>query len=290
MSICAIVVAFHPDPAPLARLCSTLLAAGAQVVVVDNSEPGRGARALPAGCRLHALGANMGIAHAQNVGIAAARALQAQLVLFLDQDSSIGADFVQRMADGVDPAEAAVYGPVCIDAARGFEYPSYRLSRLGLPRPVLATGQDAQYEVDLIISSGSLATAAALEQGGGLDESFFIDYVDLEWCLRLRARGIPIRIKRNVTMTHSVGMRSVRLGPITTFIHSPARTYYKMRNPFLLLRKRDVARLYALREIASALLHHSLQLLMLGERARYAGPVLAGLRDGVRGTDGARRG
>lgn len=290
MSICAIVVAFHPDPATLARLCSTLLAGGAQVAVVDNSEPGRGASALPAGCHLHALGANMGIAHAQNVGIATARALQATLVLFLDQDSSIGADFVQRMADGVDPAEAAVYGPVCIDAARGFEYPSYRLSRLGLPRPVLAAGQDAQYEVDLIISSGSLATAAALEQGGGLDESFFIDYVDLEWCLRLRARGIPIRIKRNVTMTHSVGMRSVRLGPITTFIHSPARTYYKMRNPFLLLRKRDVARLYALREIASALLHHGLQLLMLGERARYAGPVLAGLLDGVRGTDGARRG
>jgi rhamnosyltransferase len=288
MNSAAIIVTYNPDLAALVRLCHAL-AGSAQVIVVDNSEPAQvRAPELPPGCRVLALGHNAGIAHAQNVGINAARAGGAGLIFFFDQDSTIDASYVLRMAQGVDPQVAAVYGPVCIDAARGFEYPAYRLGRFGLPGGVSWAGPPRLYPVDLIISSGSLATAAALDKAGLMDEDFFIDYVDLEWCLRCRSRAIPIFMNQNVTMTHSVGMRSVKLGPITTFIHSPLRTYYKMRNPFLLLRKKDVGLPYAAREIASALLHHLLQLLMLGERRKYAGPIAAGLRDGLLGSAGKR--
>jgi rhamnosyltransferase len=290
MNIAAIIVTFNPDLGALRRLCLILAASGAQPIVVDNSETVALVPSdLPVGCQLLALGHNAGIAHAQNAGVADAAKLGAELILFFDQDSVIDVSYVPSMVAGVDPRVAAVYGPVSVDAARGFEYPSYRLNRLGLPAAVLSGNEAAVYPVDLIISSGSLVTAVTFPLAGLMDEDFFIDYVDLEWCLRCRARGIPIYVNQNVTMTHSVGMRSVRLGPITTFIHSPVRTYYKMRNPFLLLRKKEVRRLYALKEILSALAHHLVQLAMLAERRTYAGPIVAGLRDGLWGSTGKRR-
>jgi rhamnosyltransferase len=133
-----------------------------------------------------------------------------------------------------------------------------------------------------------LVTATTFDVAGLMDEDFFIDYVDLEWCLRCKAHAIPIYVKPDVMMTHSVGMRSVRLGPITTFIHSPARTYYKVRNPFLLLRKPSVRLPYALKEIASVVVHHTIQLIFFGQRRQYARAVLSGLRDGVLGRVGKR--
>lgn len=289
MKISSIIVTYNADLQALRRTCRTLLQSGSQVIVVDNSETTQfGEDDLPDGCKLLALCENTGIAHAQNVGIAAARSHQADLIFFFDQDSAIDTCYVPAMAEGVDPAAPMVVGPVCIDAARGFEYPTYRVNRLGLPKAVLSEGQAATYPVDLIISSGSLVTAVTFDLAGLMDEDFFIDYVDLEWCLRCRSRGVPIVVKRNVTMMHSVGMKSVKLGPITTFIHSPVRTYYKMRNPFLLLRKKEVGLAYGMKEIASALLHHFIQLAMLGRRREYAGPVAAGLCDGLRGSTGRR--
>lgn len=289
MMIAAIIVTFNPDVSALLRLCHTLAASGAQPIIVDNSESATlTTDDLPSRCTLLALGHNTGIAHAQNAGVRAAVRLGAELILFFDQDSVIDASYVPTMVTGVDPGAAAVYGPVSIDAARGFEYPSYRLNRVGLPAAVLSATESRIYPVDLIISSGSLVSAVTFALAGLMDEDFFIDYVDLEWCLRCRARGIPIYVNQNVTMTHSVGIRSVKLGPLTTFIHSPARTYYKMRNPFLLLRKKEVRRFYAVKEIISALAHHAVQLVMLAERRTYAGPIAAGLRDGLCGRTGER--
>lgn len=289
MNISSIIVTFNPALPALVRICRTLQQSGSQVIVVDNSETRQFcADDLPGDCKLLALCENTGIAHAQNVGIEAAREGLADLLFFFDQDSQIDASYVTKMVDKVDSGSPAVYGPVCIDAARGFEYPAYRVDRIGLPQPVLSAGQQPAYPVDLIISSGSLVTAVTFDVAGLMDEDFFIDYVDLEWCLRCRSRGVPIMVNRDVTMTHSVGMRSVKLGPITTFIHSPVRTYYKMRNPFLLLRKKEVGLVYAVKEVASAIVHHLIQLVLIERRRDYANPIAAGLRDGVRGRTGRR--
>lgn len=289
MLIAAIIVTFNPDVNLLSRLCHSLVTSGAKPIILDNSETATlRADDLSSGCTLIALGHNTGIAYAQNVGVRAATCMGAQLILFFDQDSVIDASYVSTMAAGVDPSTAAVYGPVSIDAAHGFEYPSYRLNRFGLPAAVFSEAESRIYPVDLIISSGSLVSAVTFALAGLMDEDFFIDYVDLEWCLRCRAHGIPIYVNQNVVMKHSVGLRSIKLGPVTTFIHSPARTYYKMRNPFLLLRKKEIRCFYAVKEIISALAHHLVQLVIMAERRTYIDPITAGLLDGLCGRTGKR--
>lgn len=287
MNTAAVVVAYHPDAKALARLCAGLRADGADVVVVDNTP---GAEQAPAveGTQTIRLGRNAGIAHAQNRGIAAARARGAQAIAFFDQDSEPPPGLVPALAGALRAGEPGVAGPVCYDAAGGFEYPSFRLGRAGLPHAQPGRGAAQPFRVDLMISSGSVATVETFDQAGGMDEAFFIDFVDYEWCLRCRARGIPVCVIPAVEMPHRIGERAVRRGEHTVFVHGAARSYYRVRNPFLLLRRPHVPKALALKEIAAALVHHLLALPHAGERGAHLRAGLAGLWHGLRGVTGMR--
>ncbi|MCV5831057.1 hypothetical protein OFN28_30780, partial [Escherichia coli] len=45
-------------------------------------------------------------------------------------------------------------------------------------------------DVDHLIASGSLIPVDVFEKIGGMDDSLFIDYVDVEWSLRARYQGL----------------------------------------------------------------------------------------------------
>lgn len=290
MNTWAIVVAYHPQPARLQRLVGVLTADGVPVVVVDNTPDGeRPGLPLPVGARWLVLGRNTGIAHAQNVGIAQARAHGAEAIAFFDQDSEPDTGFVAAMAATLAPGRPGVSVPAAFDRARGFEYPSYRLNRWGFARPVFARHRGgAPQPVDLAISSGSVATVATFDVAGTMDEDFFIDFVDLEWCLRCRRCGVPVDLVPDVRMQHSIGQESVDVGPLTVFVHSSARSYYRVRNAFLLLRRPHVPRAWALREIAAALVHHLVLLPRVPSRSEHLRVWVAGIADGLRGVTGAR--
>lgn len=289
MKICAVIVAYQPDVPALAALARTLApATEAGIVVIDNTPPPRSAwqKLLDPAVEVVALGENTGIAHAQNVGIRRALARGADAVAFFDQDSTIDAALLPTLAAALDSGTPCVVGPRCVDAVQGFEYPAYRLSRWGYPRKVHTAGRARPFPVDLLISSGSIATTATFGTVGLMDEALFIDFVDLEWCLRCRARGVPLAVVPAVTMVHSIGSRSANIGPLKTFVHSPARNYYKLRNAFLMWRRPHVPRLYAGKVIVAALVHSVLQLSMATDRGARLRANWAGLCDGLRGIDG----
>ena len=80
-----------------------------------------------------------------------------------------------------------------------------------------------RYPVDMVISSGTVATREVFDIAGNFDEGLFIDHVDAEWCIRCRARQIPIYVIPTAVMRHSIGSRYVKLGPLTIQVHSPTR-------------------------------------------------------------------
>lgn len=289
MKTWAVIVAYHPRPAQLQHLAGVLSADGVPVVVVDNTPAGeRREFALPEGASWLALGRNTGIAYAQNAGIAHARAHGAEAIAFFDQDSEPCAGLVATLAATLDPGRPGVAAPTVLDRARGFEYPSFRLNRWRWPRAIFAPPSDGPQLVDLAISSGSVATTATFDVVGAMDEDFFIDYVDLEWCLRCRARGVPIHLVPGVRIQHSIGMESVDVGPLTVFVHGSARSYYRLRNAFLLLRRSHVPLVWALHEIAAALVHHLLVLPRVPSRGEHLRVLRAGIADGLRGITGPR--
>lgn len=289
LNVHAVIVVFHPDKARVHALCSSLASAGAAAVVVDNTEQGYlKPEDLPQGSSLVALGSNTGIAHAQNVGIAQGRQDGAQVIVLFDQDSMPGADFLRELLAPLRVGIPAVVGPRCMDEASGHELPSTRVGRFGLPQPVYAAGAGAAVPVDVIIASGTAATVEAFDVAGMMDEGFFIDYVDTEWCLRCRSRGVPVSVVPTAVMAHTLGSRSVRVGPLTVLVHGPLRCYYQIRNSLLLFRRGHVPRLFALREVCSVIFGRILLLFFVSNRWAYVRAYLSGIRDGLRGASGKR--
>jgi rhamnosyltransferase len=264
---------------------------GAKVILVDNTEaPYLDGGKLPDGCTLITLGYNSGIAHAQNVGVAAALSAGATVVVFFDQDSRIGPGFLGCLVGNITVGIPEIVSPLCVDDVTGARLPSLRLSRYGLSIPVHQAGSSSRYPVDIVISSGTVATREVFELAGGFDEDFFIDFVDAEWCLRCRARQIPIYAVPSAVMRHSIGTRSFRFGPLTILVHGPARCYYQIRNSFLLLRKRHVPLIFSFKQIASVLLSRMVLLSQVEDQRAYIKAYLSALRDGLKGVTGVRPG
>jgi rhamnosyltransferase len=286
MKLHAIIVTYFPRADHLERLVRALEKSHVQVIQVDNT-PGPGAQPVD-GCRFVPMGDNLGIAAAQNRGVELAMADGAQVILFFDQDSTISAGFVERLIARLDVTRPGVVGPVFHDEAQGFECPCYVLNRWGYPNKMLSMARTEPYDVDVRISSGSAVTAATFPVVGPMDESLFLDYVDVEWCLRARARGVPIQIDPAASMKHSIGETAVQVGPLKVFIDGPTRTYYRVRNALLLLRKREVPIVFALKEIASEIVHHTIQLVIAQQRLARFRATLCGVWHGLAGISGRR--
>jgi len=288
VKICCVIVCYRPDVARLLPLCETLAADGPSVVVVDNTEqPYLVEAQLPRGCELITLGRNSGIAHAQNVGTAAATAAGADVIAFLDQDSLVDQGFLPALVSPLHVGTPDIVSPLYRDDASKAELPAVRVNRYGITRAVRRGAAPGPYSVDIVISSGTAATKEVFALAGTFDEGLFIDFVDTEWCLRCRSKQISIRVVPSAVMHHRIGSRSISLGVMTIFVHSPIRCYYQVRNCFHLFRKQHIPFLFALRETASVFLSRTLLLLFVQDRPAYVKAYLRALRDGARGVTGA---
>jgi rhamnosyltransferase len=286
---CCIIVCYRPDVAQLAGLCNHVLGDNAKVILVDNSEvPYLDGENVPDRCSLITLGYNSGIAHAQNVGVAAALAAGATVLVFFDQDSKIGPGFLNRLVSAIAVGTPEIVAPLYVDDVTDIALPSVRVGRYGLPIPVHQVDSSGRYPVDMVISSGTVATREVFDLAGTFDEGLFIDFVDAEWCLRCRSKQIPIYVVPTAVMRHSIGSRHVRFGPLTILVHSSTRCYYQIRNGFLLLRKRHVPLVFSLQQIASVLFSRIVLLFRVENRSDYIKAYLSAVRDGLKGVAGPR--
>src|SRR5215469_8072406 len=87
---------------------------------------------------------------------------------------------------------------------------------------------------DLVITSGSMVRRDVVEQIGFPRSDFFMDFVDYEYCLRVRSRGYKIAVITQALLYHEVGnARKIRffLGRQHLWSqHRPFREYYYSRN------------------------------------------------------------
>src|SRR5947209_4024074 len=171
-----IIVCYRPVLGQLAGLCSHVLGDGAKVIVVDNTElPYLDRENFPDGCSLITLGYNSGIAHAQNVGIAAALAAGATVVAFFDQDSKIAPGLLHHLVSAVAVGTPEIVAPLYVDEVTGIALPSVRLSWYGWPMRVHRAHSCSRYPVDIVISSGTVATREVFDLAGTFDDGLFID-------------------------------------------------------------------------------------------------------------------
>jgi rhamnosyltransferase len=289
MKIYSVIVCYKPDVHNLERICKAILSCDTNVILVDNTENCYIENILNSlDVELIRLNENLGIAKAQNIGITLAIEKGAEIVVFFDQDSEIENDFIRKLTYKMGNNVPEVVSPVFYDKNIGFKFPSYRLNKFGLLKQFDVADDRTEYEVDVVISSGSAVSKVAFDIVGLMNEDYFIDFVDTEWSLRCRAKGIPIRVIPSAIMKHSIGDKSIDLKFMRIFIHSPLRSYYKVRNSFLFYRCRHVPFLFGMKEIVSALVHNFLIVFIVSGKWDYMKIYFQAIRDGLLGRVGKK--
>jgi len=282
----AVIVTLQPER-DVIHHAEALIGQVARIVVIDNgSDPGAGPildslSKLPS-IELIRNPVNAGIARALNQGAQAAMDVGAEWLLTLDQDAAPSPEIV-RIAGHTfqaypQPQRIAVIGSTSTADLAQSTGPASR------GRPWI--------QASTVITAGSFVSLAAFRSIGGFREDFFVDYHDIEFCLRARARGYRVLVSRELALTHRIGQPTVRwIGrrAVVTTNHSATRRYYMTRNRFLVWRRywRTDPR-YVAEDIIASEKELAKLLLVEEDRVGKLRAVLAGMTDGIRGITGTR--
>jgi rhamnosyltransferase len=227
------MVTYNPDAA-LERNIRAMLPQVDKLIIVDNGS------ALPIRAHIETIASscavqviwnkeNLGLATALNIGIRSAFGSDnfAWIATF-DQDSRVAAGFRDAMLQAYLACpyreSVGIIGPHHVELTEN--------STAGLSHH---EEHDRFREITAVMQSGTFLSTEALRSCGLYDDSFFIDYVDFELCLRVRKNGLRIIEARNAVIAHRLGnpSRHNLFGrTFTVCNHSALRRYYAARNRF----------------------------------------------------------
>jgi GT2 family glycosyltransferase len=214
-----------------------------------------------------------------------------------DQDSLPSVDCLALLLNGLRQLDdranrTVIVAPICV-------HPETRMTSAGLSwcgsrlveTPTNGTRPVAL--VDSAITAGSLIRSDAVLEAGLPRADFFMDFVDHEYCLRLRRHGFDIAIVRDSVLNHSLGEPSkFRVFGKTKFWtdHVPWREYYMTRNEIF-----TIWRYYRSWKIKTLtvyrLFRHGVALVLFGKRKLACLRMMSrGFIDGLSGRLGVRFG
>jgi len=192
----------------------------------------------------------------QNVGIAGAHYYACKLaenenydfLLFLDQDTQLPEYFINNMISEFYRLQKiysrlVAIGPSWRDA-RTYDWYQEKNNKVTV-KNILKKKFKIAIKINnliklnnVIISSGMLVLVKFLKDTGYPKKEYFIDLVDLEWCLRAFSKGYHVEMIKNIQIQHAIG--EVKKNK-NKFIHyqNPLRYYYSIRNSFFLFREKQ---------------------------------------------------
>jgi rhamnosyltransferase len=218
----ATIITYNPDGV-LEKNIASLAKQADFLLVVDN---GSQAETLEKIVKLQDEFGFSLIVNDENKGIAAAlnQALQKAVeggyehFLTMDQDTVLGENAVDIMLK---------------------ELNENSLSSIGATYNTPATNESPK-PINFLITSGNITKTSIAAQAGGFDDWMFIDGVDIDFSLKIRALGCKIAQSQQATMVHSIGNAQTAKFLFFKFIiavHSLQRYYYIARNNLYLRKK-----------------------------------------------------
>jgi rhamnosyltransferase len=285
--VCAVVVTYNATD----ELIDNIAAIRSQVshlVIVDNGSRLEGVDLVETSrarfnCEVILNSSNFGIAKAMNIGIGYAAAQGCKQAVFFDQDSIAGnRRYVPSLLDAYQ--ESSRLRPIAMIAPRYFD----RSSGEELPS---AKGRDGCLLAAM--TSGTLVPISIFESLGMYDEQLYMDYVDIEFCLRCRRAGHSIVEAPRAILLHSLGRRTKHTicGRVfSTTNHNASRRYYITRNRLLLMRRYWRDWRWCIREI-KAFVSEFIKIILAEEHKKdKLASVACGVADALRNRSGERLG
>jgi rhamnosyltransferase len=279
----AVIVTYFPDVDFFDRLVKLSKIIN-KIYVVDNTPEVSPIlnRCLPDNVKINYLKENKGIAEALNLGADQAFSDKAEFVFFFDQDSNPDQSMIDALiavSSGFEDSNVAVVGPAYFDTRLAKKAPFITFKNGRLCR-VPAEGNQL-IEADYLITSGSIISRKSWESIGPHDDSLFIDYVDIEWCLRAKSLGWRVIGVPYVVMEHTLGDEPISVFGKKLPVHSPIRHYYFFRNCISLLRRDYIPSGFKLREFCFLPIRFFVYSLFTKNKFSHIAKMSKGLLDGI---------
>jgi len=218
--VAGIVILYNPDDLVLENIHSYQDQIK-KLIVFDNSDyPNTQIidriKSLPKG-HYYTEKKNMGIGYALNYGAHWAHRNGYQYLLTMDQDSFTSPDMVEIMLNSTKNIDK-----------KGIIVPFYENKYKTEKQK-----QNTVSEIPYAKTSGNLLNLSAFAKAGKFKDEYFIDYVDLEYCMRLRINGFKIVQVHDAVLYHNEGdleKKKFIFTDVYPWNHHPRRWFYKIRN------------------------------------------------------------
>lgn len=242
--IAAGIVTYNPDLQRLTENVNAVLPQVDCLIIVDNASKNVEQIKKTFGednkIRIIENDENKGIATALNQILQASVEEGAEWSLTLDGDSVVPENMIEQYEKYLDVENVAMIVPVIQDR---------KMQLIDVEEDTLTNAYDF---VDTAITSGTLMKNSIWQQLHGFEDKLFIDYVDFDYCMRVKIAGYQILRVNSVKLLHELGNATeiklfTFLGKIFgknsaigrrfwemryTTNHSPMRVYYVTRNQY----------------------------------------------------------
>ncbi|MFB4356459.1 glycosyltransferase family 2 protein [Pantoea sp. BS_4] len=280
-----IIVFYHPEIENVET--ARRLSEKYDVVIVDNSEKPQN-YTLPSATVIN-LNGNQGIATALNKGLTYLIEKNYEFAFLLDQDSEPEDDLIVSLIEYIESTDekTCLVSPSYFDNAinKNAEFIVCEKDRI-VRQP--AVGNEP-IQASYVITSGSMIRLSTIQHIGFMLDKLFIDFVDIEWCLRARHAGYQIVGLPWLKMSHEIGGKPVKVLNRTYVNHSPIRHYYYFRNVFHLLRMKHIHSQWKKMEVIKLAPRFLVYAFFTEKPLQHTSHMLKGIWDGICGRSGKKR-
>lgn len=240
--ICSVIVTFQTKISSFTEILKKHQENFHQVIIVNNTPKIDLSQFQSKQVKVINNPGNIGLSAALNVGINEAKKQGAEMVALFDQDTELPLNFIKQMLHFINQYQCdkpvAVYSPifhnhVIDETSKHINFKPFRLIRGQVD------ADDYAYP-HYVITSGSIIPIEVFDEIGLMLEELFIDFVDIEWCLRARRHGYQVVTINKVMVDHYLGDYAISFRGNHYPIHSPLRMYYYFRNAMYLYRLHEI--------------------------------------------------
>jgi rhamnosyltransferase len=275
LRIAAIYTTYRPDEEFRKRI-RHVVDSCVLTVIVDNTPGGHtfSARQID-GLTLLQDGRNKGLGGALNAGLSEARRQGCNAVVLFDQDSSPAPYFIEKLFQGLAEAgPRALVGPLLVDDTHADP-----------ETPTIAT-MPRLTKVTCVATSGMCFRLDALKPADHFTEELFLDFVDFDWCWRMRKNGWGVYRLMSLPMPHRLGIAQRSFLGLTYHVPAPFRHYFQFRDTLCLVTRGYVPLYSRIRLLAILVPKLLLYPFLLDNGIARLFWMFQGIRDAFRGVTG----
>ena len=280
--IVSIIVIYKPDLEELKDVLLLHSSTFSNSVIVNNS-PEINLGDLPKNIHVISCNTNIGLASALNLGISYAKKMGFKMCALFDQDtsfnSSFGGDMINKINLYKSNKKVALFSPIFFNkVTNSYGYNMiFKFSFLIRSQP---NPENLIVNPDYVITSGSFIRLEAINDVGLMLDKLFIDFIDIEWCLRAKRKKYSIVSFQDIELIHNMGGSSIKFFGKYYPIYTPLRVYYYFRNSFYLYHNENMPIAWKIVDFFRNLLRIIFYLILVDFRS-YFKPIFTGIIHGI---------